>query len=166
MSRWRFAAALGVIFCSGAALAAAAGFTAAARVTAPRENPAVFATRIVQLIAENRYADAWTSLYPAHQQVAPRKVYVGCELRSPIPGHLASVHVLRIYDTPAALGGGRFAPSKAVVMRIEISAGEALAAPPVVVNNTVHAVPVHGRWRWILPAWRLEEYRAGHCPDG
>ncbi len=166
MSRLRFAAALGVIFCNGAALVAAAAFTAAAHVAAPRENPAVFATRIVQLIAENRYADAWTSLYPAHQQVAPRAIYVGCERRSPIPGHLASVHVLRVYDAPAALGGGRFVHSEAVVMRIEISAGEAVAMPPVVVKHTLHAVPVHGRWRWILPAWRLEEYRAGHCPGG
>jgi len=75
------------------------------------------------------------------------------------------VRVLRVYDTPAALGAGRFVPSEAVVVRITISAGAASSIPPVVVDDTIHAVAVNGNWRWILPTWRLEEYRSGHCPD-
>ena len=166
MGRTRFAAGLGFIVCSGAALIAAALLTAPAQGGRPHENPAAFARHIVELIADNRYAAAWASLHPDHQRVAPRSVYVSCELQSPIPGHLDSVNVVRVYDAPAGLGGGRFVSSKAVVVRIEISAGAASSAPPVVVNDTVHAVPVNGRWRWILPTQRLEEYRTGHCPDG
>lgn len=164
MSRWRFAAALAVIFCSGSSLVAAAALTASARGGRPHEDAAKFATHVVELIAGNRYGAAWRSLHPAHQRIAPRAFYIGCEERSPIPGHLASVHVLRVYDAPAPLGGGRFVSSTAVVVRITIAAGGASSIPPVVVDDTVHAVPVDGRWRWVLPAWRLEEYRTGRCP--
>ena len=62
----------------------------------------------------------------------------------------------------AALGRGRFAASKAVVVRITL----AEAAQRVVVDDTVHTVQIGSHWRWVLPMQRVAEYRAGICPDG
>ena len=38
-----------------------------------------FAARIVRLIAENDYADAWVFLHPLHRRAAPLERYVQCE---------------------------------------------------------------------------------------
>jgi hypothetical protein len=151
-------AALGIV-AGGAIAASALALRSRAR---PGEPPSVFAVHVVELIAANRYDEAWLDLHPVHQRVAPRYEYVGCESQSPIPGHLASVRVVRTFDDPAAMGRGRMVPSTAVVVRITL----AQESQRVVVTDTVHAVRVGHRWAWVLPAWRLEDYRAGVCPDG
>ena len=150
--------ALGVLAGTIVAIGALA-LTATARAG---ESPSAFAVHVVELIAANRYDDAWNDLHPLHQRVAPRGDYVGCESQSPIPGRLASIRVLRTYDDPAALGDGTFVAGKAVVVRITL----AEASERVVVTDTVHTVRVGKRWAWVLPTWRLQEYRAGLCPDG
>ena len=160
--RRRFALANAVLAVVGACVLAGTALALTVRPARAGESPTVFAVHVVELIAANRYGDAWDDLHPMHQRVAPRREYVGCESQSPIPGHLASVRVLRVYNDEAALGGGAFVPGKAIVVRISIAED----AERVVVTDTVHAVRVGRRWAWVLPTWRLEEYRAGICPDG
>lgn len=160
--RRRFALAHVVLAAVGATVVAGTAFALTVRPARAGESPTVFAVHVVELIAANRYDEAWDDLHPMHQRVAPRGEYVGCESQSPIPGHLASIRVLRVYNDETALGKGEFVPGKAVVVQISI----AEQAERVVVTDTVHAVRVGKRWAWVLPTWRLEEYRAGICPDG
>ena len=55
-----------------------------------------FLMRIVQLLAANRYAEAWPSLNPLQQSIAPLQTYVACESLSPVPGHLVSLRTMRV----------------------------------------------------------------------
>ncbi len=155
--------ALACALLAGVAALAVTSALAAMR-TAPRPpDPRAFARHVVVLIAGNRYEQAWQLLHPLHQREAPRAEYVGCELREPIPGHLESVRVLRVFDEPVVLARGTTAQSEAVVVRVAIGGGP---GGSIVIEDTVHAVPVHGGWRWILPAQRAAAYSAGRCPDG
>jgi hypothetical protein len=53
-----------------------------------------FLSHVVRLLVANRYADAWESLNPADQKLAPEPVYVACESLSPVPGHLVSLRTV------------------------------------------------------------------------
>jgi hypothetical protein len=114
------------------------------------ESPARFLAGVIRLLAANRYEEAWSSLSPVDQSIAPRAVYVACESQSPIPGHLASLRVLRI---------GRDRIGVAVTFALRIAGGAPPAVERVVV--TVHAVRNGHRWAWILPAARRALYRSG-----
>jgi hypothetical protein len=48
---------------------------------------------------------------------------------------------------------------------VEVTLLDVATSERVVVRDTVHAVRVGGRWAWILPVDRFEDYRAGTCPD-
>ena len=61
-------------------------------------DPVVFLEGVVRQIARNDYATAWQTLEPAQQRLVPVGGYVRCESASPIPGHLASIRVLRSFD--------------------------------------------------------------------
>src|SRR5512138_2407389 len=64
----------------------------------PRGNPATFVIRVVDLIVSDDYANAWPSLYPPHQKVAPKDEYVTCELRTPVGWTLRSAKVLKVVE--------------------------------------------------------------------
>src|SRR5262245_7809984 len=126
-----------------------------------RGDPVVFLEGVVRQIAGNDYADAWQTLAPGQQRLVPRGEYVRCESASPIPGHLASIEVLRSFDEPVKVAGtGSSIDARAVTFRLKISE-PGLAS--VVVTHTVHAVPAGTRWAWILPAHRLQLHRSGTC---
>lgn len=122
-----------------------------------------FAAHIVRLIGENRYAEAWNSLHPLHQQAAPLERYVACENLTPIPGRIASIRTLRVWDTPVRVAGlpERVRGAK-VKLRIVVSDPSALERTAVV--KTVGVVRVAGRWAWLLPPSRYDAYAAGECP--
>jgi hypothetical protein len=63
---------------------------------APDDDPGVFMSKLVREIGANRYDEAWETLHPAHQQVAPREEYVACERRDPVVGRLSEVVVLSV----------------------------------------------------------------------
>src|SRR6266540_465316 len=105
MTRRHAAVALAVL--GVATVLAASAAVAAFRVTAREADARIFATHVVELIAANRYEDAWALLHPLHQSLAPRAEYVGCEGEAPIPGHLESVRVLREFRERAPLATGR-----------------------------------------------------------
>ena len=122
----------------------------------------VFALRVVRLIAENRYGQAWISLHPSHQRSAGYGDYVMCENLSPIPGRVLSVTAGRPAEKNVALPSGRLVASEAVPVEIVIL--DQATRESTFVATTVHAVPYGGGWRWILPDARLDAYAAGECP--
>jgi hypothetical protein len=117
---------------------------------------------VVRQIVSNDYEHAWLSLHPAQQQLVPQDDYVRCELQSPVSGRVVWIKTVRVTNARFAVGGltGRVV-GKAVTLRIKL-ADDYLGAS-VVLTHTVHTVAVAGRWRWILPAERIELYRSSAC---
>ena len=127
----------------------------------PTGSPAAFLTRIVRLLTANRYAEAWPSLNPLQQSVAPLQTYVACESQSPIPGHLVSLRLLHVRHEPVqVLPESAPVASTAVTFALRI-ADTAAAQQAVRIVLTAHAVAVDSRWTWILPPARLQLYREG-----
>jgi hypothetical protein len=123
----------------------------------PQADPGVFATKVVDLIVHNKYSDAWADLHPVDQQVAPSTEYVGCENRNPVIAVPRTVKVLGVKDESIGIGDGTFVDSKAVAVRLGFAGN-------FKVTHTVHVVADHGRWTWILPAWRYRDYKGDTCP--
>ena len=123
----------------------------------PKADPGVFATKVVDLIVHNKYSAAWADLHPVDQQVAPSTEYVGCENRNPVIAVPRTVKVLGVKDESIGIGDGTFVDSKAVAVRLGFAGN-------FKVTHTVHVVADHGRWTWILPAWRYRDYKGDTCP--
>jgi hypothetical protein len=123
----------------------------------PKDDPGVFAVRVVKLIVHNHYSKVWDDLHSADQRVAPFAEYVGCEVRTPVIAVPRSVKVLSVNDESVGLGNGTFVDSKAVDVRLAFAGN-------FHVTHTVHVVAEHGKWKWILPSWRFRDYRADKCP--
>ena len=64
----------------------------------PKDDPGVFASRVVGLIVHNKYSTVWGDLHPADQKVAPFGEYVGCETRNPVIAVPRTVKVLSVND--------------------------------------------------------------------
>jgi hypothetical protein len=126
--------------------------------------PSVFASRIVRLIGENRYADAWVDLHPLHQQAAPLDRYVQCENETPIPGRITSVRALHTWDAPVHVAGITN-PILGTKVALRIVFAEASTPTRVVVVKTVGLVQVTDKWVWLLPPARYAAYLAGDCPQ-
>jgi hypothetical protein len=158
------AALLAAILCSACLLVfPAAGSALGGTPTGATHRDAVaFLSRVVRLIAANRYPEAWRSLNPVDQDAAPLERYVACESLTPVPGHLASLQVLAVANRPVRLTSVAAAiPSVEVTFRIVLAG--AVVPEGVVVTHAVHAVAWHGRWTWILPRARVETYSNGGC---
>jgi hypothetical protein len=123
----------------------------------PKDDPGVFATKVVDLIVHNKYSAVWGDLHPVDRQVAPATEYVGCEIRSPVIAVPRTVKVLSVKDESIGIGDGTFVDSKAVAVRLGF-------AGSFKVTHTVHVVADHGKWTWILPAWRYRDYKGDTCP--
>ena len=123
----------------------------------PSADPGVFATKVVDLIVHNKYSDAWADLHPVDQAVAPSTEYVACENRNPVIAVPRAVKVLGVKDESIGIGDGTFVDSKAVAVRLGFAGN-------FKVTHTVHVVADHGRWTWILPAWRYRDYKSDSCP--
>jgi hypothetical protein len=123
----------------------------------PKDDPGVFATKVVDLIVHNKYSDAWGDLHPVDQEVAPSTEYVGCENRNPVIAIPRKVEVLGVKDESIGIGDGTFVDSKAVAVRLGFAGN-------FKVTHTVHVVADHGKWTWILPAWRYRDYKGDTCP--
>jgi hypothetical protein len=124
----------------------------------PSADPGAAATHVLDQIVHNRYTEAWATLNPVDQKVAPRDEYVSCESRSPVIAVPRSVKVVGVKDESVGLGDGTFVASKAVDLRLGFPGGFHLV-------HTVHLVASHGKWRWILPSWRYRDYKADRCPS-
>jgi hypothetical protein len=161
---WRIRIAFGALL-AGALLASVADARvlvlggSAARPDGP--DAGGFTVRVVRLIAANRYAEAWTLLYPAHRVIVGQSAYSSCESLSPIPGRLQSVQVLSVRNERVPVPGeDEPMPGASVKVRIVI-----VGVGRVVVTPTFHAVRADGHWTWILPTSRYRLYLHGRCPD-
>jgi hypothetical protein len=123
-----------------------------------------FAVRIVGLIGENRYAEAWASLHPLHQQAAPLERYVQCENMTPIPGRITSLRTLRVWAAPVHVAGLPN-PIRGTKVTLRIVIADRSIPARVVVVKTVSLVKVARNWVWLLPAARYAAYLAGECPQ-
>ena len=125
-------------------------------------DPVAFVKTVVGAVVADDYRRSWRTLHPAHQRVAPLDDYVSCEWREPIPGRLQSISVLGVADARLVVPGlGTSVPTRAVRLRITIE--DLATGEQAVVTSTFHAVPVAGRWRWVLPGARYDLYRQGAC---
>jgi hypothetical protein len=123
---------------------------------------ATFAVRTVRLLAENRYAEAWASLHPAHQRiVGSRAAYVRCERTTLIPGTSISLNVLATRSETLTISGIGRARTQAVTLSILIAGPAEPEGVPI--EHTVHVLLVKGRWRWVLPEERYALYRDYDC---
>jgi hypothetical protein len=123
-----------------------------------------FAARIVHLIGENRYAEAWVSLHPLHQQAAPLERYVQCENLTPIVGRITSIRTLRAWDALVHVAGLPN-PVRGMKVTLRIVIADASIPARVVVVKTVGLVKVAQHLVWLLPAARYAAYLAGECPQ-
>ena len=123
-----------------------------------------FASRIVRLIGQNRYAEAWTSLHPLHQEAAPLDRYVACENLTPIPGQITSVRALRTWDASVRVAGITD-PVQGTKVTLRIVIKNAAIPAKVAVVKTVGLVQVDQHWVWLLPEARYAAYLAGTCPQ-
>jgi hypothetical protein len=123
----------------------------------PKDDPGAFAVKVIDQIVHNRYEIAWDDLHPVDQKVAPAAEYVQCERRSPVLAAPLTTKVVSIGNESIGLGDGSFVQSKAVHVRLGFAGGFNLV-------HTVHIVAAHGKWTWILPAYRFRDYRADKCP--
>ena len=140
-----------------AVAAAALAGAAAPRASAPSApDPAPFVKRLVAQMVRDDYAHAWLTLHPAHKAVAARWEYLYCELKSPIPGQIESLDVVRVVDEPFHVAGVGRVWGRSVTFRVVLR-----GLGPIV--HTSHVVPVHGSWRWILTPERYELYRTNAC---
>jgi len=156
-----FLVSIFVLIAAGTAFATV-GVASLARHQRSPGDPVVFLEAIVRQIARNDYATAWQTLEPAQQRLVPKGEYVKCESASPIPGHLASIQVLRSFEeqVEVAGSGSSVVDAEAVTFRLTISEP---GLSSVIVTHTVHAVHAGQRWAWILPAKRLQLHRSGEC---
>jgi hypothetical protein len=139
------------------AVAGALAGAAAPRASAPAAPDAqAFVKRLVVQMVRDDYARAWLTLHPAHKAVAPRWEYLYCELKSPIPGQIQSLDVIRVVDGTFSVPGVGSLRGKLVTFRLVL---RGLGT----IEHTSHIVSVHGGWRWILTPERYQLYRANGC---
>jgi hypothetical protein len=128
----------------------------------PRDDPAAFVSQIVRLIVADNYAAAWGSLNAAHQEIAPQREYVECELSTPVGSSLKSIDVIRAAERLLRIpGGSQSVPVTAVTLRIEIE--NAALGTSETFKHTFNAVPDGSDWTWILTPSRYALYRDDAC---
>lgn len=131
----------------------------------PRGDPAAFVSGVVRLIVADDYAAAWTSLNPAHKQVAPRREYVECERRSLMQSRLRSVEVMRVANRLLRIpGASRSVRAKAVTLRLTVE--NVALREKETFEVTFNAVPAGSVWTWILTPARYALYRDDACSRG
>jgi len=127
----------------------------------PSQSPSDFARNVVTLLTANRYADAWQLLVAVEKRTVPIGLYVACEERAPIPGHLVSVRVVSIRRAGIAVPGlDRRRPGYAVTVETTIAG---IAQSAVTTQFVFQLVSDAGRLGWTLHPDRFHAYRQGHC---
>lgn len=128
----------------------------------PSETPSHFVSRTVATIARDDYAGAWESLYPPHQQIAPRDEYVACEQKTPLAWTIRSLRVVRVVDRMVHVpGAADDVAAKAVTLRLRVF--ERSVGMEEAFSHTFTAIPVGAHWRWILTSSQYERYNSDSC---
>jgi hypothetical protein len=152
-------AALLVVTAGAAAAAAQAGETRAApSLTSAR----IFVISEVRAKLDGRWARAWSTLYPAHQRIAVKPVYIRCERSTPFFARTMVFGVVRARRALVRVPGlGERVPGAAVTLRVAL--GWYGPRDPIVITPTLHLVTADGGWRWLLSDEMYRAYRTGAC---
>lgn len=124
-------------------------------------SPSAYLTRVVRLLVENRYGDAWTTLNPLDKAVAGRSLYVACENSRRITTQLLSIHVIETRADRVVV-----APEHAARAAVEVTFRLDLTSPVTGRFDLVirrHALAEHGNWTWMLSRQRYLEYAHHEC---
>lgn len=127
-----------------------------------RADAAGFLSTVTRQVVANQYAAAWQSLYPAHQLVAPLDEYVACELKSPIPGQLDRITVVRSWWAAVRVAG-QAQRVRGVRVRFFLRIVDPLGGGAVELKATFAAVWIGWRWAWMLPQARYDMYVSKSC---
>ena len=71
-----------------------------------------------------RYDLAWEDLHPAHQQIAPRSLFVRCSAQVAPTGDLESIEVLDVFDDNVTIPGIEDGEVEAVRVRVNSLEGD------------------------------------------
>lgn len=146
----------------GATAAAPCASPATTRSIPSLESARIFVISEVRAKLDGRWARAWSTLYPPHQRIAVKPVYVRCERSTPF---FAPTLVFGVSRARRALvrvpGVAHRVPGAAVTLRVSLK----WYGPrdPIVITPTLHLVPVDGGWRWLLSDEMYRVYRTGAC---
>ena len=130
----------------------------------PIEPVGAYMASVVREKLAGEYASAWETLYPPHQAVAPLDAYVGCETLIPTAGTLVGVKVLHVFRESILIAGTHAAQATRAVQLRVVVASPVFTLFPLAVTETFHAVPLRGRWRWILSRDQYAYYSTGTGP--
>lgn len=160
-----FGSILGLVTAAAVTLVGLSAALPASGAHAPQEDPARFLTRVIGFVVTDQYANAWSTLHPAHQEVASQEEYVSCELLSPVGWKLRSAAVVKVAKRLRAVPGvTEPVPVTAVTLRLRIESTKLRTEG--VFTHTFSAVAVGSRWTWILTPTRYDLYRADACGAG
>jgi hypothetical protein len=163
----RLVAALIVAFlaaAAGMALALTWALPASGDSGPPRGDPATFLIRTVGLVISDDYATVWPSLYPPHQEVAPRDEYVSCELGTPVGWKLRAAKVLKVVDRARRIPG-ETEPKHVTMVALRLVIVNRALRTTGGFRHTFTAVADGSRWTWILTPARYRLYRDDACGD-
>lgn len=110
---------------------------------------------------DGKWGLAWQTLYPAHQVVARRSVYVACETETPWPAATQAFDLVGVRRASVHVPGGPVVEGAAVTVRVTVP----WYGPrdPIRFVHTFHLVPVNGHWTWLLSPQRYALYRQDGC---
>jgi hypothetical protein len=134
----------------------------AAPVRPTLSSAGVFLTGELRAKLDGRWSRAWSSLYPLHQRVAVKPVYVRCERATPFLARTLTFGILHVRRARVRVPGlARSLAGAAVTLRVRI----AWYGPrdPIVLTPTLHVVAVDGHWRWLLSSSSYRMYRQAAC---
>ncbi|HEY2406258.1 MAG TPA: hypothetical protein VGI10_09655 [Polyangiaceae bacterium] len=158
-----------VIACVAAAAVAVGRIDASSPATNAQAAPAPplssargFVLDEVQAKLDGRWSRAWSSLFPLHQRVAVKAVYVRCERATPFLSQTRAFGILRVRRALVHVPGlSRSLPGAAVTLRVAL--GWYGPRDPIVLTPTLHVVAIGGRWRWLLSGESYLMYRHAAC---
>lgn len=129
----------------------------------PREQVGTFVTRILREEINGQWGLQWTELHPGHQRLITRAAYVSCSrhMNTDIATGGEIFRVKDVRDAPIHVDGVKERTSKLVTITFRQNGS---TGPPL--TYFVHAIAVHGRWRWILGDKFLAAIARGRCLDG
>lgn len=123
------------------------------RPGAGTESSADFVKRVTVEFSRGQSGRLWSELLPADQRIVSRARFVACAANE--GWNLKSIKTLETYDDPVDVGA-KSLPSQAVTVRVTSDDG--------VTTATMHAVSVHGKWRWVLQSADRVAYESAKCP--
>lgn len=153
-----------VVAVAGAALAAGCGSSSSEGTTAPptavTDPAARFVVRIDADLTRGRFRRVWRSLHPAQQRILSATALADCWSKQAQFERAVQFEARDVRDTAWTIPGGPAQPQPARAVRVRIFAVGSRKALDVF---TQHVFRVGNRYRWIVRAKILRDFRHGAC---